>query len=43
MRICMFPKAVHVRPYVRYRFGRLSTFANTAAHILARWICLINP
>lgn len=23
MRICMFPKAVHVRPYVRYRFGRL--------------------
>lgn len=23
MRICMHPRAVHVRPYVRRRFGRL--------------------
>lgn len=22
---CAFPKAVHVRPYTRYRFGRLES------------------
>lgn len=23
MRICMYPRAVHVRPYVRFRLGKL--------------------
>lgn len=23
MRICMYPKTVHVRAYIRFRFGRL--------------------
>jgi len=23
MRMCAYPKGVHVRPYVRFRFGRI--------------------